>query len=102
MSTRIVLIAAAIGLFASQGIEVATAEPIKVKDKEDPSKVRDAFKTDTVKLAEAHVLAAKQAPDGTVTITTIDGKKYSAKSKRLLPLAEAEPLAEADDKAGKK
>ena len=63
-----------------RNVTVQTATAVTVKD-EKTGKTRSAFKTDTVALKAEHILAARRAEDGTVSITTVDGKKYSAAGK---------------------
>lgn len=93
--------AAAVALFRDQKITVQEATPIKVKG--DDGKIRDAFETKMVSLKPAHVLAAKQYEDGTVTVVTLDGQRYSVKSSKALPPADADGDAgngDGSDKGG--
>ncbi len=62
-------------LFRTQTVQVGTR--VKVKN---PAGGRDleTFRAETVPLKAEHILAAVKADDGTVSITTVDGRKYSA------------------------
>lgn len=91
MGTKSVSAAEAVKLFSKQNITVQTAKRISVKG--DDGKVRDAFQTKNAELRAEHVLAAKQTDDGTVTITTIDGQKYSVVSKDALSPAGDAPAS---------
>jgi len=71
--------AEAVKAFAKLKIQVQTARELSelmVKGK-DGGRDREAFETKMAPLAAAHVLSAMRADDGTVTIVTSDGKKYS-------------------------
>ena len=68
--------AEAVKALAKQDIKVQVARKVTLKGK-DGGRDRDAFETEMKPLAAAHVLAAVQADNGAVTITTSDGKKYS-------------------------
>ncbi len=75
MASTNVVPAEAARLFRNVTVQVGTR--IKVKDK-DTGKERDAFKADNVPLKAEHILAAVKSDDGKVSITTVDGQKYSA------------------------
>lgn len=77
MASTQITAAAAMKSFRGASITVQTAKPVKVKG--DDGVVREAYKTDNVPLAEAHILGAAQREDGTVVITTIDGQRYETR-----------------------
>lgn len=91
MAKVLIAAAAAVKLFAAQGIKVQTVTTVKQKDAE--GKQRDVKQVEMKPLAAAHVLSAKQAPDGLVTLVTIDGQKFTA---------QGEPAAPEGDDKGKK
>ena len=68
--------AEAVKALAKLNIQVQVARKVTVKGK-DGGRDREAFETKMAPLAAAHVLSAMRADDGTVTIVTSDGKKYS-------------------------
>lgn len=70
-------IGAALKLFAGQAIKVQVAT--KAKKKGEDGKEREIFVTQDKPLAPELVLSAKQWSNGTVSITTSDGKRYTAK-----------------------
>jgi len=74
--------AEAIKRFAKQDITVQVATPAKIKvkdaDGKDTGKERDGYKTKDEKLSAEHILAAAKRDNGTVVITTVDGRKYEA------------------------
>lgn len=74
--------AEAIKRFAKQDITVQAATPVKIKVKDaegkETGKERDGFRTKDEKLAVDHITGAARRDNGTVVITTIDGRKYEA------------------------
>ena len=74
--------AEAVKRFARQDITVQTATPVMIKvkdaDGKETGKERAGFKTKDEKLAADHILRAVKRDNGTVVITTIDGRRYEA------------------------
>jgi hypothetical protein len=56
------------------GVKVQVATPTKVID-EETGKEKTVFETKMQSLGAEHVLSAKKWANGTVTITTIDGRR---------------------------
>lgn len=76
MKFKEIAAAEALKAFGKQDIQVQEAKPVKLKGED--GKERPGFKTDMKALAEKHVTSAKKYEDGTIKITTIDGRRHEA------------------------